>query len=93
MTFVRPDGRTCWNELSERGDDMASFEADIRPLFREGDRNEMLSVFDLWSLDDVRANAERILERLEAGDMPCDGSWPDDHVQRFSDWMSEGTPP
>ena len=72
---------------------MAGFETDIRPLFRERDRNEMLDVFDLWSFEDVTANADRILERLEAGDMPCDGGWPVDHVRRFSDWIDEGMPP
>ena len=53
------------------------FDKDIRPRFRESDRLEMDFVFDLWSHDDVTANAERILERLEDGTMPCDAPWPD----------------
>jgi hypothetical protein len=38
-----------------------SFERDIRPLFRERDRDSMKRSFDLWSLDDVRAHASTIL--------------------------------
>ena len=53
-----------------------SFEADIKPLFREKDRNSMRSAFDLWSYDDVSANAQAILARVKAGTMPCDGAWP-----------------
>ena len=43
-----------------------SFDRDIRPLFREVDRDEMEFVFDLWAYQDVRANAEgmRDLDRL-----------------------------
>ena len=52
------------------------FEDDIKPLFREGDRNAMRFAFDLGSLDDVSTNADAILDRLEAGTMPCDGAWP-----------------
>ena len=55
---------------------MASYDADIRPLFRERDRGAMLSRFDLWSYDDVKANADAILGRLAAGSMPCDGAQP-----------------
>jgi hypothetical protein len=72
---------------------MASFDADIRPMFRPRDRQAMLSNFDLWSFDDVKENAELILERLEEGDMPCDGGWPEEQVRRFTDWIGEGTPP
>src|SRR3954471_14797464 len=41
-----------------------SFENDINPLFRESDRAAMLGVFDLWSFDDVTANAASILAAL-----------------------------
>jgi hypothetical protein len=51
----------------------------VKPLFRERDRGAMLSRFDLWSYDDVKANAEAILGQLAGGDMPCDGAWPDEH--------------
>ncbi len=36
-----------------------SFERDIRPLFRERDRESMKRHFDLWSVDDVRAHVSK----------------------------------
>jgi hypothetical protein len=69
---------------------LASFEQDIRPLFREYDRTEMEWAFDLWSFEDVSDNADAILERLENGDMPCDGSWPEAQIERFRQWMRQG---
>jgi hypothetical protein len=41
-----------------------SYAADIKPLFRERDRNSMLSHFDLWSYGDVSDHAPAILARL-----------------------------
>lgn len=69
-----------------------SFETDIKPLFRERDRGAMSFLFDLWSYDDVKANAEAILGQLEAGSMPCDGAWPADRVATFRSWVDAGTP-
>ena len=57
-----------------------SFANDIKPLFRDKDRNSMLSRFDLWSHPDVRDNAPAILEVLRAGTMPCDGQWRADDI-------------
>lgn len=57
------------------------FERGVKPLFRELDRRSMLSRFDLWSYDDVRANADAILGVLEAGSMPCDRPWNSDRVE------------
>ena len=37
-----------------------SFDADIKPLFREKDRDSMLRAFDLWSYADVQAHADAI---------------------------------
>ena len=48
----------------------------IKPLFRSRDQQSMKFAFDLWSYDDVKANAQAILERLDNGTMPCDGAWP-----------------
>ena len=69
-----------------------SYETDVKPLFRERDRSSMLMFFDLWSYEDVKANAEAILERLTDGDMPCDGPWPSEQVERFRAWLAAGAP-
>jgi hypothetical protein len=69
------------------------FEANIKPLFREKDRNAMRRAFDLWAYDDVVAHAGAIGGRLSDGTMPCDGKWPDEQVQLFQRWVDEGTPP
>ena len=68
------------------------FEEDVKPLFREGDRNAMRFAFDLWSLDDVSTHADAIFDRLEAGTMPCDGAWPADRVAVFRRWIDAGKP-
>ncbi len=70
-----------------------SFARDIRPLFRDDDREAMEFAFDLHSFEDVRENAAAILERLEDGSMPCDGEWPEEQVARFRAWMDEGLAP
>jgi hypothetical protein len=71
-------------------DQPVGFEAHIKPLFRERDRTSMKFAFDLWSHDDVRANADAILDRLKAGTMPCDGSWADQWVAVFERWTQTG---
>ena len=68
------------------------FEKDVKPLFRERDRESMRFAFDLWSLADVSAHADAILDRLEAGTMPCDGAWPAEHVDVFRRWIDAGKP-
>jgi hypothetical protein len=70
-----------------------SFAADIRPLFREDDRASMDFAFDLWSYDDVKANAALILERVEDGTMPCDEAWSDSQIQTLRDWIAADFPP
>jgi hypothetical protein len=72
-------------------DEPVSFEADIKPLIREGDRRSMNFAFDLWSYDDVSSRAAGILERLEDGSMPCDGAWPEAQIQVFRRWTETGT--
>ena len=71
-------------------DEPVSFEAQIKPLFREGDRMSMQSHFDLWSYDEVSENADAILGRLEDGSMPCDGAWPEQQVELFRRWIDSG---
>ena len=75
------------------GEASVSFEEDIRPLFREKDRQRMEWAFDLWLYDDVKENAPHILERLEGGDMPCDGGWPEERIETFRSWISSGMAP
>lgn len=72
--------------------DPTGFETDIKPLFREIDRQSMLRHFDLWSYDDVSRHAEAILVRLRDGTMPCDGSWPEAQVGLFQRWTENGKP-
>jgi hypothetical protein len=73
-------------------DEPISFERDIKPLFREGDRQSMKWAFDLWSHDDVAQNSEAILGRLRDGTMPCDSAWPDQRIAVFQDWVEAGKP-
>jgi hypothetical protein len=71
---------------------MPSYATDIKPLFRERDRGSMLRYFDLWSYEDVVQNKDAILERLNDGDMPCDGAWPAEQIELFRDWVTTGSP-
>ncbi len=68
------------------------FEAHIRPLFRERDRNSMRFALDLWSYEDVRAHAEVIHERVANGSMPCDRRWPEEWVAALRQWIDAGAP-
>jgi hypothetical protein len=74
-------------------DSQPGFAADIRPLFREVDRRAMTFRFDLWDPDDVRSNADAIVAVLDAGEMPCDGAWPEDRIRLFRAWMDGGFAP
>jgi hypothetical protein len=69
------------------------FEQSIRPLFREKDRQAMLFVLDLWSYEDVHADAKNILDRIEDGTMPCDDPWNNERIQVFRDWIMDGRRP
>lgn len=73
-------------------DEPISFERQIKPLFRDGDRQSMKWAFDLWSHDDVVQNSDAILDRLRAGTMPCDGAWPDEQIAFFQEWVEAGAP-
>ena len=70
-----------------------SFEDDIKPLFRESDRQAMMKKFDLWQYQDVRRHAQAIQTALTSGDMPCDGAWPDTQIALFQRWVSDGMAP
>lgn len=66
------------------------FAADIRPLFREKDRDAMIKAFDLWDRADVAAHGTAIGSALASGKMPCDGAWPGGQVDLFRQWLAEG---
>jgi hypothetical protein len=72
---------------------VVGFEEDIKPLFRQKDRERMEWAFDLWDFESVKENSDAILERLEGGDMPCDGEWPDEQVTLFRTWVDGGMAP
>jgi CDGSH-type Zn-finger protein/truncated hemoglobin YjbI len=74
-------------------DEPVSYATHVKPLFRSRDRQSMTFAFDLWSYDDVRANAAGILERLGNGTMPCDGAWPPDRTEVFRRWTETGFRP
>jgi hypothetical protein len=78
--------------VTDQTADQLSFETDIKPMFREGDRDSMQSSFDLWSYDDVSKHADAILAVVAAGSMPCDGGWPKAQVDRFREWIESGKP-
>jgi hypothetical protein len=79
---------------AQTGDDEpVSYEAHIKPLFRERDRRSMSFAFDLWSYDDVSSRAAGIMQRLDDGSMPCDGAWPAAQIQVFRRWTKTGKRP
>jgi hypothetical protein len=69
-----------------------SFARDIKPLFREKDRDSMRSAFDLFDYADVATHADAIVGALRSGKMPCDGAWPADRVATFQRWVDTGKP-
>jgi hypothetical protein len=69
-----------------------SFDTDIKPLFREKDRDSMRRAFDLWSYADVRTHAAAIAERVKNGSRPGDGAWPPERVALFERWVENGAP-
>ena len=54
------------------------------------DFNRMKKHFDLSKYEDVHANADGILSRLRAGNMPCDGAGPAAEVDLFDKWIDDG---
>ena len=71
-------------------EDPVSFELDIQDLFTQRDQEAMLIQFDLWDVEDVRENADAILETVTSGRMPCYGAWDADKVGLFRRWMEQG---
>ena len=73
-------------------DGVLSFARDIRPLFRDKDRDSMRRAFDLFDYSDVSAHADAIVNALRGGSMPCDGAWPAAEVATFQRWIDAGKP-
>jgi hypothetical protein len=69
-----------------------SFERDMRPLFRDKDRDSMMQAFDLFDCADVSDNADAIVASVRSGQMPCDGAWPDTDVDKLQQWIRAGKP-
>ena len=69
-----------------------SFERDIKPMFREKDRDSMRRAFDLFAYADVSEHADAIVGALRSGKMPCDGAWPTANVDRVQEWIDAGKP-
>jgi hypothetical protein len=65
------------------------FESDIKPLFRERDRDSMRQHFDLWSSSDVLDHGDAIVGQLRAGKMPCDGAWGGDKIKLVERWLAQ----
>jgi len=72
-----------------------SYARDIRPLFRDSDIDSMIEArgLDLSNYNQVSAKASGILNRLAAGDMPCDAAWPEKDVETFRQWIKDGKLP
>lgn len=76
-----------------------SYAADIRPLFNDTDINHMSFFCDLANYDDVKTNADDILNRLKGVGGPvmppssADGPWPQSNIDLFSQWIADGCQP
>lgn len=76
------------------------FQLHILPMFRASDREHMRSEngLDLWDYDQVRAQADFILDCLKGegplmppvDSPPSGGPWPDEWVQLFQRWKDTG---
>ena len=71
---------------------MTSFATDVRPLFRDKDVQSMKSMFDLSRYQDVKDNADGILDTVANGSMPCDQTWSPGQIATLTAWISEGFP-
>jgi hypothetical protein len=69
-----------------------SFERDIKPLFRDKDRESMMAAFDLFDHSDVSDSADAIVACVRSGRMPCDGAWPSADVAKLQQWIDAGKP-
>ena len=75
-----------------------SYEKDIKPLFTATDQAHMSFMFDLWSYEEVKNNANDIYDAVSHQRMPPspphgEGPWTQDKIDLFKKWMDEGFPP
>jgi hypothetical protein len=66
----------------------------IAVLFTDDQRRCMVPYLDPGSSEEVKANANTVLARLQDHSMPADqsGPWPDEWIALFGRWVSEGCP-
>ena len=78
------------------------FAADIKPLFTPIDIDHMMWFCDLSKYDDVKTNAQAILNRLKAQGGPVmppppakggDGPWSAEKIALFQAWIDGGYQP
>lgn len=70
------------------------FEADIRPLFRPFDVENMMPLgLDLSSYEDVKRLSLVIFERVSVKEMPCDNAWSEEQLAKFKQWINNGMRP
>lgn len=74
-------------------DELVGFQAQIKPLFREGDRDAMRAHFDLWSYNDVSEHADAILSRLVEGSMRATARGPTPRSTSSNDGRKTGSSP
>jgi hypothetical protein len=74
---------------------VVGYEADIKPLFNETDQDHMLFMFDLWSYDDVKDNADDIYDSVSHKRMPKPPlpPWTQDQMDLFKAWIDGGHQP
>ena len=53
----------------------------------------MIFAFDLWSYDDVKANAAEVLPGSKDESMPCDEPWGEEKIEKLRVWIDAGCQP
>ena len=70
-----------------------TWEANIKGLFNDGDIACMKRRgLDLSNYQDVRVNAQSILDTISSGFMPPGNPWPESWVETFKRWIEIGAP-
>jgi hypothetical protein len=88
-----PSNSPAIEEDNNMSQSPVSYAKDIKPLFNEQDKSHMEFMLDLWSYDDVKSNADAILDSVAKGRMPPNNPWPADRVDTFKQWIAGGCQP